>query len=125
MAKYRLTHKAVEDLSNIWNYTLDTWSERQADLYYEMLITFCEEIAETPTLGKKYNDVAEGIYGLKANKHIIFYHILSDDEVEIIRILHGSMDIKNRMIFEDQTKDLCEGEEGISHGMLHEDFIGW
>nr|MBR2109993.1 type II toxin-antitoxin system RelE/ParE family toxin [Alistipes sp.] len=33
MAKYHLTNKAVEDLSNIWEYTVDTWSERQADDY--------------------------------------------------------------------------------------------
>lgn len=95
--KYRLSRKAVEDLSDIWNYTLDTWSERQADLYYEMLIAFCEEIAKRPTLGRRYKDVAENIYGLKAHKHIIFYWSVSGDEVEIIRILHGSMDIKNNL----------------------------
>ena len=33
MAKYSLTRKAVEDLSKIWNYTFDTWSENQADTY--------------------------------------------------------------------------------------------
>lgn len=38
MAKYSLTNKAVEDLSDIWNYTFDHWSERQADIYYQMLI---------------------------------------------------------------------------------------
>lgn len=40
MAKYRFTNKAVEDLASIWNYTFDNWSERQADLYYEMLIAY-------------------------------------------------------------------------------------
>ncbi len=34
MAKYTLTNKAVKDLSEIWNYTFDQWSERQADFYY-------------------------------------------------------------------------------------------
>lgn len=33
MASYVLTNKAVEDLSSIWEYTFDTWSERQADKY--------------------------------------------------------------------------------------------
>ena len=46
MAKYRFTNKAVDDLSNIWNYTVETWSERQADLYYEMLIGFCQAFAD-------------------------------------------------------------------------------
>ena len=28
MGSYRLTNKAVEDLARIWNYTVDTWSEK-------------------------------------------------------------------------------------------------
>ena len=28
IAKYTLSNKAVEYLSNIWNYTVDTWSEK-------------------------------------------------------------------------------------------------
>lgn len=97
MAKYRFTNKAVEDLSNIWNYTLETWSERQADLYYHMLIEFCQSIADNPNLGKNYEEISESLYGFIANKHIIFYQIISQDEIEIIRILHGSMDLKNRI----------------------------
>ena len=31
MVKYLLTRRAVEDLTNIWNYTFDQWSEDQAD----------------------------------------------------------------------------------------------
>jgi toxin ParE1/3/4 len=31
MAKYELTNKAVEDLTKIWEYTIDKWSEQQAD----------------------------------------------------------------------------------------------
>lgn len=33
MPKYILTNKAVEDLSTIWNYTFEVWSETQADKY--------------------------------------------------------------------------------------------
>jgi toxin ParE1/3/4 len=35
--KYKLTYKAVEDLTKIWDYTFDKWSEKQADKYFEML----------------------------------------------------------------------------------------
>jgi toxin ParE1/3/4 len=38
MAKYKFTKKAVKDLSDIWNYTVDTWSENQADKYYKLII---------------------------------------------------------------------------------------
>lgn len=97
MAKFRFTNKAVEDLSDIWNYTFDVWSERQADFYYEMLISFCQEIAVNPALGKNYEEIIESLYGFRANKHVIFYRIISEEEIEIVRILHGSMDLKNRI----------------------------
>ena len=99
MAKYHFTNKAVEDLSNIWNYTFETWSERQADTYYNMLIEPCQKIVENPWLyGVKYDEITEGLRGYRANKHIIFYQILHDDEILIIRILHLRMDLKRRMI---------------------------
>ena len=97
MASYYLTNKAVEDLANIWNYTFDEWSERQADNYYQTLIDRCEYIANNPDLGKSYDKVDSSLLGLKANKHIIFYRIIGDLEVEIIRILHERMDLRNRM----------------------------
>ena len=98
MAKYHLTNKAVKDLADIWNYTYDTWSERQADEYYNMLIVSCNQIAENPNLlGKRYDEILEGIRGFKTNKHIIFYRIVHDNEVEIVRILHERMDLRHRI----------------------------
>ena len=99
MAKYHLTNKAVEDLTNIWEYTVDTWSERQADDYYNMLIASCQKITENPRLiGLKYEEIAEGLHGYRANKHIIFYRILTDGDILVIRILHQRMDLKRRML---------------------------
>jgi toxin ParE1/3/4 len=96
MAKFKLTNKAVEDLSAIWQYTCDTWSERQADKYYLLLIKSCEELAASPKLGKSYNEIAPGILGFIAYRHLIFFRKISDKEIEVIRILHGQMDLKNK-----------------------------
>ena len=99
MAKYHLTNKAVEDVSDIWEYTVDTWSERQADDYYNMLIASFQKITENPQLfGLKYEEIAEGLHGYRANKHIIFYRILADEDILIIRILHQRMDLKHRIL---------------------------
>ena len=54
MASYVLTNKAVEDLSSIWEYTFDTWSERQADKYYLELLQDCQLLAENQNLGRNY-----------------------------------------------------------------------
>ena len=98
MARYKLTNKAVEDLTHIWNYTFDKWSENQADKYYLMLLENCNEVAFNPELGKKYSVIAENLLGFKAGSHIIFYRKIEGNEVEITRILHEQMDLKNRII---------------------------
>ncbi len=92
MANYYLTNKAVEDLTNIWNYTFEKWSEKQADKYYTMLIDNCQEIADNPKLGKNYDRNISTLFGMRTIRHIIFYRIISIDKVEITRILHESMD---------------------------------
>ena len=38
MAKINFTKKAKIDLEEIWEYTYETWSEKQADKYYNELI---------------------------------------------------------------------------------------
>jgi len=98
MAKYKLTNKAVEDLSKIWDYTFEVWSEKQADKYYEMLISNCQEIADNPDFGKSYNGITQNLLGIKANRHIIFYRTINENYVEITRILHERMDLKKRIL---------------------------
>lgn len=97
MAEYKLTNKAVDDLNEIWDYTADEWSEEQADKYYNMLLNSCQDIANNPDLGKNYDGITTDLFGLKANRHIIFYRKTNSVPIEITRILHGRMDLKNRL----------------------------
>ena len=97
MAKFYLTKKAVEDLETIWDYTVATWSENQAEIYYSLLINSCQELANNPNLGKSYDVVVNNVLGFKTGQHLIFYHIISENEIEIIRFLHGMMDLKNHL----------------------------
>ncbi len=83
MAKYELTEKAVEDLSAIWEYTFDQWSEKQADIYYATLLSSCGELARNPLLGKTYDQVGKGILGYRVNRHIIFYTLIGKQEIQV------------------------------------------
>ena len=96
MAEYLFTNKATTDLSDIWDYSLAQFSENQADLYYLDLISYCEMLAENPNIGKKYDEIDVGILGFVAKKHLIFYRILNSNEILIIRILSGNVNLKNR-----------------------------
>ena len=97
MAKYELTNKAVEDLSGIWEYTLERWSEQQADKYFNLLLESCQDIANNPELGKNYEGITKDLFGLKTNRHIVFYRKRINQPIEITRILHERMDLKNRL----------------------------
>ncbi|MEC5395617.1 type II toxin-antitoxin system RelE/ParE family toxin [Bergeyella sp. RCAD1439] len=97
MAKITLRQEAIDDLNDIWDYTFEMWSENQADKYYTSIKFACNQIGQNPELGRVYEEMNHNILGLKVGKHIIFYHQVSEDEIEIIRILHERMDLKGRL----------------------------
>jgi toxin ParE1/3/4 len=99
MAKLILRQEAVDDLTDIWNYTALTWSESQADKYYGMIKTACQEIARDSSTGRTYDEISDGLFGYKVGKHIIFYQKVRNDEIEVIRILHERMDLRSRLAF--------------------------
>lgn len=97
MSRYFFTRKALEDLTEIWNYTYDNWSEKQADNYYSILLYTCRDLAENQYSGKHYKIVQDNLFGFKAGRHIIFYRIISENEIEVVRILHEMMDLKRKI----------------------------
>lgn len=97
MGSYQLTNIAVQDLSEIWEYTVNTWSEKQADKYYFMLLDTCKELAEGKVVGKNYPEVSNEIFGFRAGQHILFYRKLTANKIEIARILHAQMDLRNKI----------------------------
>lgn len=97
MLKFYLSNKAVEDLNDIWDYTVKTWSENQAEIYYSLLMDSCQELANKPSQGKSYDVVEKNVLGFKTGEHIIFYQIVSLKEIEVVRILHVMMDMKNHL----------------------------
>jgi toxin ParE1/3/4 len=97
MAKYVLTNKALEDLSRIWDYTFEVWSEAQADRYYHMIIDSCTDLGAKKVVGKIYSEVHDEILGYKIGQHIIFYRLIKGDKIEITRILHSRMDLRNKL----------------------------
>lgn len=97
MANFFLTSKAIDDLSAIWEYTFEEWSEHQADKYYYGLLDDCSALADNQDLGRKYPEIAAEIFGFKSGQHIIFYRKITKSEIEITRILHSKMDLKTRM----------------------------
>ena len=89
MAKYDISRQALEDLYKIWEYTVDTWSETQADKYYELLEDALNIIGTDPQkIGKPYDEIMIGLKGYHVKKHMVFYIIQENGRAFVARILH-------------------------------------
>ena len=97
MAKFSFTNRALDDLMEIWDYTVEEWSENQAEKYYNLIMASCMDLANNPQLGKSYNIISQNLLGYKCGEHIIFYQEIIKNEIEIARVLHGMMDLKNKI----------------------------
>jgi len=96
---FRLAQAAIEDLESIDAYTVRTWSADQADRYLAMLWATFERIAATPNRWRLRPELHPDCRICVAGRHAILYRV-SDDRVEIARVLHDSMD------FPRHTEDL-------------------
>jgi toxin ParE1/3/4 len=97
MTRYKLTNEAVKDLEEIWIYTYQNWSIEQADRYYNLIIDEIEFLSSNPLSGSSMDYIKEGYKVSKVKSHLVFYKIITNGTIEIIRILHQRMDVKNRM----------------------------
>ena len=93
---YVISKKAVPDLEELWLYTVEKWSAGQADRYYNLIFDEINYICKNSDAGKSMEHVRKGYRASKVKSHLIFYKI-SNDTIEIVRILHERMDIENRL----------------------------
>jgi len=62
-----------------------------------MLDACFHQLADNPLLGKDCSDIRSGYRKLNAGRHLIFYRQTPTDRVEIVRVLHGRMDVETRL----------------------------
>ena len=93
---YVISKKAIADLEDIWLYTVEKWSVKQADCYYNLIFDEINYICKQNNAGKQMEHVRKSYRASKVKSHLIFYKVLPD-KIQIIRILHERMDIENRL----------------------------
>ena len=92
MLALNLTEKAEIDLKTIYNYSLKTWGQKQANNYIDALEKSFFLLLENPYLGKPRNELKQDYHSFIIKKHIIFYSV-NNEQVNILRILHARMDV--------------------------------
>ena len=88
---FRLRPLAVQDVENIYLYSVQEFGSTQAEAYLRGLDNAFHKIAETPSLGSDYHHIRPGILAYRVISHVIFF-TASADGVTIIRVLHKAMD---------------------------------
>ena len=89
-----LSRCAKEDLLEIWEY-IAVHDEMAADRYVDNLRHRAMELLDYPELGRARDEIQPGIRSLLSRNHLLFYRI-QPNEIQILRTLHGSMDLPHQ-----------------------------
>jgi toxin ParE1/3/4 len=95
MAEFIISEKAIEDLNNIWIYTAENWAVEQANRYYNLIVDEIEYVSENFETTKDFGNGRKNYKYSKVKSHLVFYKKIENAEIEVVRILHERMEIKN------------------------------
>lgn len=93
MAQILFTPLATEDLQQIWVYIAENAGNEVANKFLLEIKKKCEAIAEFPKSGRLRHEFLINLRSFSFKNYIIFYLPLADG-IEVLRIIHGSRDIK-------------------------------
>ena len=91
MASYRLNREALEDLDRLYEHGVLTFGLRQADAYFDGIVSRFQKIADQPELYPAIDHIRQGYRRSVYKSHSIYYRI-DPGEIVIVRIL-GQQDI--------------------------------
>ena len=92
MTAVRPTPRALRDLEDIADDTLEKWGADQAAAYLRDLDARFRWLADNPDPGRARDDVAKGYRCFPEGRHMIFY-LKRPDHIAIIGVPHKAMDI--------------------------------
>ena len=103
--RIRLSTAAAVDFEGILLWTRTRFGEEQAVTYESALTEALESLAEGPTApgAKARFDIGPGFRTLHVScirrraRHVVLFRIIDEHRVEIIRILHDSMDLARHL----------------------------
>lgn len=96
MPGYVLSPAARADLDDIWEYTAGRWGDAQAERYARDIQAACRALGDGTQPGRSADDIRAGYRKLAVGSHMIYFRPRAG-MVEIVRILHGRMDVARRI----------------------------
>jgi toxin ParE1/3/4 len=92
----RISRVALNDLEEIWLYTMENWSVEQANRYHQLIIDEVAYICKNRNSGKSIAHIRDGYRSSKVKSHLIFYKI-ENNVIHVARILHEIMDVQTKL----------------------------
>ena len=92
MSKYVLSQEAENDIEEIFEFGETKFGNAQAISYLIQMEEHFMLLAKNPGIGKKRNEIKEGLFSLPYVSHVIFYRIL-ENQIRIVRVLYGGRDL--------------------------------
>jgi len=89
---YELSPEADQDISEIFDYTVDEFGIDQAVSYLSQFDDLFGQLVDNPELGRERPEIRAELRSIAQESHVVFYRILKD-RIRIVRVLHGSCDI--------------------------------
>jgi toxin ParE1/3/4 len=90
LADVRFSRLAEADLIEIDRYTEGTWGAAQAERYIDGICSFCELLAESPGMGRRWRRDQPASRRIEHGSHVIFYKQVPGG-IAVLRILHKRM----------------------------------
>ncbi len=97
MTRFGFSPAAIKDIDAIWEYTADTWNEKQANAYVSNIRDACHSLAEGRSRGRSIDAVRFGYWKLAVCSHFLVYRRIDGDVIDVVRVLHNRMDLPNRL----------------------------
>jgi toxin ParE1/3/4 len=94
VAAVRFTHRAREDLLDIWTHIARQTSPRAADRVYDLIEKRSGTLRAHPQMGRARPEIADEARAIVIERWIAFYRIVGGD-VQIVRVVDGARDLAN------------------------------
>ena len=86
-----LAPDASDDVQDILQYTLTTWGEGQMEKYAAVLNAAFNQLAQSPALGRRKDDLYPGCRCYQVERHCIYYDV-QGRALRVARVLHVRME---------------------------------
>ena len=93
---YKFTHKASDDLTDIYLYGFINFGEPQAEHYFTNLEKCFQLLSETPLMCRGRTEFSP-LVRIHHHKHHLIIYTIQPEHILIVRILHDTVDIQRHL----------------------------